>query len=278
MKKQELEKLGFKLESNEYFKDGMIYCKNCNSERLLFIDLESKAYKDLKKAGYKLKPIMRMNCTCQDEKEQLQEYKENKEKYIVGIIKNCLGEKYMHSSFEKAINKELEMKNDNMKKAYRGCYDFCENINKNKGKGVYLWGECGCGKTTLTACMLRKLLQNNVKCHITTVSDFQRDILEIYNSRVKENSYIKELLKKDVIFIDDLGTSKIKKQNELSFIYEKLDDYINIFYNNNKIIICSSNYNRDELLYYGVPKRCIERLYEIGKGNTYHFTNGSFRV
>lgn len=83
-------------------------------------------------------------------------------------------------------------------------YKFINNYNENKKqKGLYLYGNFGCGKTYLIASMFNELAKNNVKSAIVYWPEFLRNLKASFQTDFNEKF---EMIKKiDLLLIDDIG-------------------------------------------------------------------------
>lgn len=83
-------------------------------------------------------------------------------------------------------------------------YKFINNYSENKNqKGLYLYGNFGCGKTYLIAAMFNELAKSKVKSAIVYWPEFLRDLKASFQTDFKEKF---EIIKKvDLLLIDDIG-------------------------------------------------------------------------
>lgn len=81
---------------------------------------------------------------------------------------------------------------------------FIKNYEQNKNqKGLFLYGNFGCGKTYLIASMFNELAYKNVKSAIIFWPEFLRDLKASFSSDFKEKfEYIKKV---PLLLIDDIG-------------------------------------------------------------------------
>lgn len=105
--------------------------------------------------------------------------------------------------------KEASIQNIYMKDANR--FETIEWIHKfinnydgmDKQKGLYLYGNFGCGKTYLIAAMFNELAQRNIKSAIIYWPEYLRDLKASFDSDFKEKfEYIKKV---SLLLIDDIG-------------------------------------------------------------------------
>lgn len=234
-----------KYSPNDYEKDGIIYCGNCNTPKQVYVAV--------------LKRNMPTLCKCGKEKiRQEQEYEEKikKQRQIEKLRQaSLLGEKYQNALFENtetAHSKEFEH-------IFNRCRKYCENAEKvlERGKGIYLFGGKGTGKTRLTACMGNELMKNYYTVIYTNFAEISKGIIN--NMDIESR-----IASADFIFIDDFGTERITKGKEDLWLQEKVFEIINKRYIDNKPIIFTSNYSVLEMMKErGLAERTADRIIEM---------------
>lgn len=255
------------LRDDEYLKDGMIYCKNCNTQRM-FVS-EDGLFK------------ARCICKCQEEE---RDKEQQQQKLITQQVKfkklqsaSLLGERYHDVTFEKTdLNR-----NESFITAYNRCKKFCENrkIVLDKGYGMYLWGESGSGKTHLMACMVNELTNNYVPCLFTNFFEIAKAIKKTFGrSLYSENEFINQISEIPFLFIDDFGTERVQKAGEDTWLQEKIYDVINKRYNAQKPTVFSSNLSIQDLVEkQGIMTKTVDRVVEMSnaiievQGDSYRF-------
>ncbi len=81
---------------------------------------------------------------------------------------------------------------------------FIEEYKKGKvGKGLYLYGNFGCGKTYLIAAMLNELAKNQVQSAIVFWPEYLRDLKASFGTNFKEK--FEKIKKTPLLLIDDIG-------------------------------------------------------------------------
>ncbi len=245
---------GIKLRFDEYEKDGMIYCKQCHTQRVYVS--EDKKF------------VVRCLCKCQSEQREkeieLEKQKQQLEKVKRLKEMSLLGRKYKNSSFE---NLDLN-RPESFLKAVKRCQAYCKawtEIN-NKGYGLYLYGDVGTGKTELMACICNYLTEKFVPVIITNFLEISKKLRASYTNDIEtENDIIERLAKVDLLILDDVGAEKLKKKdNTDSFMQEKIYDIINRRYINQMPTLFTSNYCIQDLLdERGFEERTIDRIAEM---------------
>lgn len=108
-------------------------------------------------------------------------------------------------------------------------------------KGLYLYGECGLGKTLLCCLIANERAFRGKKSYFVTVTDMMTDLTNFADSLVRQNK-LRIIKNVSCLIIDDLGA---EYQSELiaSLLFEVLD----YRYKNNRQTIINSNLPLSEL-------------------------------
>ena len=258
------------LAEDEYEKNGEFYCKVCHAKKLA---------KHMILGKEKLLP-----CICKCEQEELkkrQEEAENREKQIKlnRIIKqSMLGDRYKEVSFETTEKGFNPIFDNTLMRCERYCDISAEALEK--GYGMYLYGSSGAGKTHLTACMANKLMSQYREVLFTNffeISAAIRNSFKGQNTNTEQN-ILNMIASVDFLFLDDLGTERVKKDNEDMWLQEKIFEVINKRYNNKKPTIFTSNYSLQELVEdRGLMQKTVDRIIELStaiiklEGESYRF-------
>ena len=236
-------------ESEEYEKDGDLYCKNCNTRRT------TNAF------NRKVRCI----CKCQEaqrEQEAEEERRKNRAERVNRLKSaSLLGERYKNVSFEKSTAQNAK---------YEGILNRCKKYTEvaeqvlSRGIGIYLYGPSGVGKTHITACMANRLMENYYTVLFTNFSEISKQIRRTFNKKGEsEQAFIDKLASIDFLFIDDFGTERLQRNEEDLWLQEKVFDIVNKRYNNNKPIIYTSNYSMTEMISKrGLMQKTLDRIYE----------------
>lgn len=134
---------------------------------------------------------------------------------------------------------------DNIRRVVKECLDFLKGFDTTY-QNILFYGNTGVGKTFLTNCIARELL--NTSHTVIYLTSFQLfDILEKNKFRKGEEDYEVEeqfngILECDLLIIDDLGT-----ELNNSFISSQLYLCINERYLSKKSTIISTNLSLNEL-------------------------------
>lgn len=255
---------------DEYLQDGDVYCKNCHTRRSLWLPI--------------LQTRVRCVCYCQQKKlqeEQKQLMIEQRQAELERLKEaSLIGERYRHVSFE---NTALGDNNDFIS-AFNRCKKYCEVAQTvlEEGMGIYIYGDSGTGKTHLTACMANDLIEQGYQVLFTNFAEISKIIKSTFKKESKEteNNYINQLANIDFLFIDDLGTEIVQKNDEDTWLQEKIYDVINKRYNSKTPTIFTSNYSVKQLITErGMMKKTVDRIVEMStailkiEGKSYRLQN-----
>lgn len=261
-----VERLG--LREDEYIKENTLYCKKCNTPRSTVVELFDRTR------------IVR--CICQCEINKMAEEKEREERTakllrLKSIQANSLmGEKYKKVRFEDTVVTH----NKSFKEAYERCKKYCEVSKEaiSKGLGIYLYGSPGCGKTHLTACMANELMSKYTEVIFTNFFEISKDVRGTFSSdnNLNEKDIIDKYKKVEILFIDDLGTESLSKNDGDNYLQNLMFEIINARNNNNKSTIFTSNYSLKELITdRKIEAKTVDRIRELSNlilyidGNSY---------
>ena len=250
-----LKKEDFKLEEDEYIdkETFTVLCKNCHTSPYV----QHNNF------------IVKCRCQCKqaiidakrkEEKEFLE--KQRKMERLKQLQRaSLLGDRYKDASFE---NLDLNRPEDFLT-AVKRCKTYCEKWEEIKrlGQGIYLYGDVGTGKSLLTACIGNCLLNKLVPVLFTNFFEIAKEIKRTwnYNNNETESDYIYRLSEVDLLIIDDIGTEKMLKDGEITWLQEKIYDVINARYINKMPTIFSSNESLTELVEKcGLMKKTVDRI------------------
>lgn len=135
-----------------------------------------------------------------------------------------------------------------------------EWLTDNKGMGLFMYGNCGLGKSLLARYVIPALMLK-----------YNRKVVSVYDTNTM-NANIDEVLSKKIICIDDVGTEDMSvKYGEKRLAFAEVMDNVE---KKRCLIIATSNLTNDELLSrYG--ERVLDRIKSTTKRVV--FTGKSFR-
>lgn len=242
------------VQDDEYEKDDVIYCKKCNTPRTTVVEL------------FGTKKVVRCICKCQKEKRDKEEKMQKEIERQVRLSKlqeaSLLSDRYKNVTFDNCITGE----NKSFDVAFNRCRKYCENSSEilEKGYGIYLWGDKGTGKTHLTSCMANELIKQYKQVLFTNFFEISKSIRATFRGNGNEIDLINKIANVDFLFIDDLGTEKVTKEGEDTWLQDKIFEVINKRYNNMKPTIFTSNYSLQELVQErGLLDKTVDRILEM---------------
>lgn len=132
---------------------------------------------------------------------------------------------------------------ENMKEIYKACLDFTGNFDETSS-GLLFTGPTGIGKTFLSSCIAKELLDKGKTVYYQTAFRIF-DMLEDYQfnkSNAVDKNDLDIIFSADLLIIDDLGTEFMN-----SYTKSELFNIINSRLLGNKKTIISTNLNLNEL-------------------------------
>lgn len=124
-----------------------------------------------------------------------------------------------------------------MQDAYRICRDFVQNFD-NEFRNLFLYGDTGIGKTYLSNCIARELIESAHSVIYFSSSELFNELADIRFQRTEEgdDSLTEYIYNCDLLIIDDLGTELVN-----SFVVSQLFSCLNERILRRKSTIISSN-------------------------------------
>ncbi len=133
-------------------------------------------------------------------------------------------------------NKYFESEIDKVKQNVRGkIYRYLQNLheNINTGKGIFISGNVGTGKTSILYLIIRESLEytNSYYC---TIND-------VFKYLIRQNEdYIAKLYYADILLIDDLGREYLS--DNIDFGIRQFDEVIDYRYREGKATCLTTNF------------------------------------
>ncbi len=253
------------LKADEYVKDDIIYCRQCETARL-FVH-----------GNFRVRCLCQCQAAARDKEEQEMKERERQREIEKYQRASLIGERYKSATFETTETGH----NATFDAAFIRCKRYCEVANKvlSDGLGIYLYGDKGAGKTHLTACMANALLQQRKQVLFTSFAEISKLLRSTFGKACEsEAEYITRLATIDFLFIDDLGTERVQTKDGDLWLQEKVFDVLNKRYNNRKPTIFTSNYSIPELISErGIAERTVDRIAEMSSA-VLKIEGGSYRM
>ena len=112
--------------------------------------------------------------------------------------------------------------------------------------------------------MINELINQYRTVLFTNFFEISKIIREAYNKRNSEEELINKITSVDFLFIDDIGTEVLKKNDEDTWLQGVVFDVINKRYNNKKPTIFTSNHSIQELISQrGFMPKTVDRIIEM---------------
>ena len=157
--------------------------------------------------------------------------------------------------------------NPSIRKNYRIVKDYAKHIYENieNGVGLFMLGDCGTMKTTMSIAVMRELIDDNVdyppSCYFISMTNLLDTIFSMNNASKEEAArFERKIRNTDLLVIDDLGS----ENTEYNWVKSKIDSIITERYNRMLPCIISSNLTFDELAK-TYASRIIDRLRSANK-------------
>ena len=145
---------------------------------------------------------------------------------------------------------------------------FVEDLDANldAGKGMWLMGNTGTGKTTLGMLVAKTALAAGRTVAVYFTPKLLTQIRQTYQATESEDAYdafFKRLTSVDLLYIDDLGSER-----HTDWVVEQLYALVNERYENQRSMLVTSNASRDveegrKQLEDQIGSRTVSRLIEI---------------
>ena len=117
-------------------------------------------------------------------------------------------------------------------------HNYIEKYKKNeKGKGLYLTGNFGCGKTYLVSAMLNELAKLDKKIAIVYYPEFLRSLKASFGDDSEYNTRFNYIKKVELLLIDDIGaeTASVWSRDEVlgNILQYRMQEHLSTFFTSN---------------------------------------------
>ena len=130
------------------------------------------------------------------------------------LLKKCnLGQKLEDFKDAKRTTKTFSLALDKLQQ-------WAEKFPEVKQNSIFISGQTGTGKTFLSRCIIKKLLEREFFVLYTTAFSLNQQFL-LY---IKDESALEDVLNCDLLVVDDLGTEPILNNVTLNYLYLTLNE------------------------------------------------------
>jgi DNA replication protein DnaC len=171
-------------------------------------------------------------------------------------VESVIPPKYRGVSFDRPPVADLSPAAVETIRAYAA--DLSENLRA--GRGIWLMGDVGTGKTTLAMLISRLALEAGHTVAIYSLPRLLSRIRRTYDAEAGEQSYLEffeRLTSVDLLHLDDLGAEKSS-----DWVLEQLYAIVNDRYETQRSIVVTTNLQEPELREQ-IGERTVSRLAEI---------------
>lgn len=222
--------------------DGLEYCLTCGGARQCRIEVLDRI---------RVVPCL---CKCMIEEREREEA-QRKQAELVAQIR-----RYRDLGFADREMQAYTFANDDgaqpeLSKAMRAYVEHFQEFSED-GKGLFLYGPVGTGKSFLVACVVNALIDTGLPCLMTNFSRLTNRISGMWEGR---QEYIDSLSRFSLVAIDDLGVER-----DTEYMNESVTTIIDSLYRAKVPMIITSNYTPAQLVDEAEirRKRVYDRLLE----------------
>lgn len=215
------------LKEDEYMKDGLIYCRKCNTPRQGTVN-------DPDTGDVLFHPPMKCDCQVEEEERIEREREETNRLFRIEANRQSAfkDDKLTRCTFEAADRTDAKL----FSALERYCAEF-EHMKSN-GNGLVLYGDCGTGKTYAACCVANRLIDDGYTATVTNLIDVVNELQSTYD---KQPIYDR-LRRCDLLVIDDLATER-----DTSFMQESVFNIIDTRYRAGLPMIITTNMTLEEM-------------------------------
>ena len=210
------------LQNGDYYKDGLIYCGKCNTQKEAIVQFFGKV------------PCM---CNCEKDEYEARQKKMAEESRQVQL-RNKRGYCFDSMALWGYTFDDCTIKEDPL---YTVAYNYAKNFSKmlEENQGLMFFGTTGNGKTYLAAAIANYVLEQGYTCRMTSITTIEQETRENDGSATK---YIKELVNNDLLILDDLAAER-----STEYMREVVQNIVDRRYTTHKPLIVTTNLTAAEL-------------------------------
>ncbi len=176
-------------------------------------------------------------------------------------VASVIPPRYRGVSFERPPVSDMA-RDPQMKIAVGKIRGYVENLDANlrEGRGLWLFGATGTGKTTLAMLVSKLALEEGRSVAIYSLPKLLARIRRTYDAEPGGDSYLtffERLTAADLLHVDDFGAEK-----RSDWVLEQLYALVNERYEDERSILLTTNLEMDELEEQ-IGKRTVSRLVEV---------------
>lgn len=243
------------IQPDDYTENGLLHCGNCRTP---------------KEFDCPLIGIVPIRCECVKEAEEKaeaqREERQREERIADRVKKSGIPEKYLSQTFQN-IEKTAQISG-----SVDVCQDYLDNWIERKanGKGLFLYGSVGTGKTMLACIIGLELIKRGYAVKFLSVYDILRRPQGFAYAEANEDfDYLVKTV--PLLIIDDLGAER-----STSFAKEQIMAVLDMRYGSGLPMVVTSNLSNEEL---SNPKDIIDSRIKsrITELKPVHMTGSDYR-
>ena len=212
-------------ESEDYVKDGLLYCHKCNTPKQARINV----------FGHIKAPMCL--CKCEYEKYMAQEAEQEKQ-INMESVKRLRKMGFQDAEMEKWTFDKDDKSNEKVSRMARQYVQRFEHMLLSS-RGILFYGSVGTGKTFISCCIANALIENGYPCLVTNFARLTNTISGMFEGK---QDYLDSLNRFDLLVIDDLASER-----DTEYMGEIVQNIIDSRYRSGKPLIVTTNLTSQEL-------------------------------
>lgn len=196
--------------------------------------------------------------------------------YFNGEMCQCLKKELLQqlSSDCGFISSNVSFENSNGNLTAEKCKEWCDKFPNGKKRNIFFSGPTGTGKTYLTQCIYKNLIENGFTANYLTAFALNQKFLQIHRdfNGDSRNSWF-ELFECDLLIVDDLGAEPIYNNVTVEYLFNLFNERLIA----GKSFIVSSNLSTEKILQrYG--ERLLSRICDKSATHLFEIKGGDLRL